>query len=55
MAVKQYSSENEPRSETLKYNITKVLEYIEELESSLDNHTDAILACKKIVIYLGLQ
>lgn len=58
MAVKQYSLENNHRSENLKYNITKILEYIEELKISLDNNqydgvSESLNICKKIVHLLG--
>lgn len=54
MAVKQYSTENSQRPENLKYNITKILEYIEELENTLGTiGNDFTTICKKIVDLLG--
>lgn len=56
MAVKQYTNENNQRPENLKYNISKILEYIGELENSLGNNSnehDLMIICKKIVDLLG--
>lgn len=56
MAVKQYTNENNQRPENLKYNISKILEYIVELENSLVNSSsepDLLIICKKIVDLLG--
>lgn len=56
MAVKQYTNENNQRPENLKYNISKILEYIEGLENSLGNNSNDYnycLICKKIVDLLG--
>lgn len=56
MAVKQYTNENNQRPESLKYNISKILEYIGELENSLGNNSnehDLLIICKKIVDLLG--
>lgn len=53
MAVKQFSSETSQCSETLKYNITKILEYIEGIDLDFGLETNLLEVCKRIVDLLG--
>lgn len=54
MAVKQYPSETSQCSaDTLKYNITKILEYIEGIDLDVELETNQTEVCKRIVDLLG--
>lgn len=53
MAVKQYPTESSHCSETPKYNITKILEYIEGIDLDVELETNRTEVCKRIVDLLG--
>lgn len=57
MAVKQHSTETSQQRPDLKYNITKIIEYItgieQNIEHDIDNKINLPQVCKQIIDLLG--